>query len=656
MDDPDTELDLLADGEGVEVDVDVAAELDMGDSDEEGVPETLALPLVLGELDTVTIGVSEANALEDAEGDEEMLVVPDAETVPLRVAKGDKELVVDPDVVFVDVGVGDPLGLEELDLDELEEGVLVGVIAKVLVAVIDCVDVLVTVTVLVVVDVGELVVDALVLGVFEVEAVVDVEALADDDDETVAPEVLDVLADAELETVPIEDALDKAVLAGEEEPDSDGEELADVLPDGDTDGVEDVVWEATEVGVAGGDALLVAVALADAVPELVSDTLGVTDPLGDAVGEDVIDFVATGDFDAIELVDGDLDEEEVFEFEADDVVVLDTFGVADEDLELVVVGVLAAVDVVERVDLIVGLDDGVTPEEEDAFGELLEDTEAVADRVTEVEAVLVLDTDAEGVEVGVVIILLVALLDTVDETVGKVEGELRGVADDVALAIDVALSEALAETLSVAAGDIVPWAEADDDRVARPVADPDALAKGEKVASDEEDGVVDAETDPDDDGLAELDTDGKTVNVDVTVAADVREGADDFDGAGLDVVDLVGIGEGVDDFDCVDVFVCDADLSGVLVLVTEGDSEADALLEGLAFELLDAIGDLDEVLETVDDFELSGDEDGDLDDVVVGVETALSVDDALSKGDGEELGVESDDLVEVVDGLDEIVA
>jgi len=213
----------------------------MGDSDEEGVPDTLALPLVLGELDTVTIGVSEPIELEDAEGDEEILVVPDAETVPLRVARGDKEVVVDPEVVFDDVGVGDPLGLEELDLDELEEGVLVGVIAKVLVDVIDCVDVLVTVTVLVVVDVGELVVDALVLGVFEVEAVVDVEALADDDDETVAPEVLDVLADAELETVPIEDELAKAVLAGEEEPDTDGDELADVLPDGDTDGVEDVV-------------------------------------------------------------------------------------------------------------------------------------------------------------------------------------------------------------------------------------------------------------------------------------------------------------------------------------------------------------------------------------------------------------------------------
>jgi len=142
----------------------------------------------------------------------------------------------------------------------------------------------------------------------------------------------------------------------------------------------------------------------------------------------------------------------------------------------------------------------------------------------------------------------------------------------------------------------------------------------------------------------------------VTVAADVREAAEDFDGAGLDVVDFVGIGDGVDDFDCVDVFVCDADLSGVLVLVTDGDSDADALLEGLAFELLDAIGDLDELLETVDDFELRGDEDEDLDDVVVGVDIALSVVEALSKGDGEELGVESDDLVEVVDGLDEIVA
>jgi len=192
------------------------------------------------------------------------------------------------------------------------------------------------------------------------------------------------------------------------------------------------------------------------VPELVSDTLGVTDPLGDEVGVDVIDFVATGDFDAIELVDGDLDEEEVFEFEADDVVVLETLGVADDDFELVVVGVLAAVDVVERVDLIVGLDDGVTPEERDAFGELLEDTEAVADRVTDVEAVLVLDTDAEGVEVGVVTILLVALLDPVDDTVGNVEGVLTGDADDVALAIDVTLSDALAETVSVATGDMVP--------------------------------------------------------------------------------------------------------------------------------------------------------------------------------------------------------
>ena len=192
------------------------------------------------------------------------------------------------------------------------------------------------------------------------------------------------------------------------------------------------------------------------MPELVSDTLGVTDPLGDEVGVDVIDFVATGDFDAIELVDGDLDEEEVFEFEADDVVVLETLGVADDDFELVVVGVLAAVDVVERVDLIVGLDDGVTPEERDAFGELLEDTEAVADRVTDVEAVLVLDTDAEGVEVGVVTILLVALLDPVDDTVGNVEGVLTGDADDVALAIDVTLSDALAETVSVATGDMVP--------------------------------------------------------------------------------------------------------------------------------------------------------------------------------------------------------
>lgn len=92
------------------------------------------------------------------------------------------------------------------------------------------------------------------------------------------------------------------------------------------------------------------------------------------------------------------------------------------------------------------------------------------------------------------------------------------------------------------------------------------------------------------------------------------------------------------------------------MFVTEGDADPDALLEGLAGGVFVASGVRDDDLETVDDFELRGDDDGDLDDVVVGEDSALDVDVGLPSGVLDEVGVESEDLLDVVDGLDDIVA
>jgi len=92
------------------------------------------------------------------------------------------------------------------------------------------------------------------------------------------------------------------------------------------------------------------------------------------------------------------------------------------------------------------------------------------------------------------------------------------------------------------------------------------------------------------------------------------------------------------------------------VFVTEGDAEPDALLEGLANVVGVGTGVRDDVLDTVDDLELRGDEDGDLDEVVVGEASALEVDVTVPSGVFEDVGVESADLLEVVEGLAEIVA
>ena len=92
------------------------------------------------------------------------------------------------------------------------------------------------------------------------------------------------------------------------------------------------------------------------------------------------------------------------------------------------------------------------------------------------------------------------------------------------------------------------------------------------------------------------------------------------------------------------------------MFVTEGDAEPDALLEVLAFVVGVGTGDRDDVLDTVDDLELRGEEDDDLDEVVVGEASALEVDVTLLSGVFEDVGVESDDKLEVVEGLAEIVA
>jgi hypothetical protein len=75
------------------------------------------------------------------------------------------------------------------------------------------------------------------------------------------------------------------------------------------------------------------------------------------------------------------------------------------------------------------------------------------------------------------------------------------------------------------------------------------------VGSVEDDGVIEADTEPDEEGLAELETVTMELNVDDGEGGDVFVDKGDREGAGLDVVDFVGIGEGVEDLDCVDVFV-----------------------------------------------------------------------------------------------------
>jgi len=263
-----------------------------------------------------------------------------------------------------------------------------------------------------------------VLGVPSAEDVVVVVAFGDEDEETVASEDLDVLAEGELETVATGDRVDVGVFSVEDVPVIEGDELAEELPEGDSDTVAEDVGVVIDVRLAGGEAELVAVELAEAVPVLVTELLGESEALGDDEGVDVIDFVASGDREATDEVDGDLDDDDVFEFDADDVVVLETFAVAEDDLELVIDGVLAAVDVVVRELFVVGLVDVVGCEEREAFAELVVETDAVPDRVTDVEAVLVLDTDAEGVDVGVMTMLLVGLLETDVEIVAAVDGVL----------------------------------------------------------------------------------------------------------------------------------------------------------------------------------------------------------------------------------------
>jgi len=263
-----------------------------------------------------------------------------------------------------------------------------------------------------------------VLGVPSAEDVVVVVAFGDEDEETVASEDLDVLAEGELETVATGDRVDVGVFSVEDVPVIEGDELAEELPEGDSDTVAEEVGVVIDVRLAGGEAELVAVELAEAVPVLVTELLGESEALGDDEGVDVIDFVASGDREATDEVDGDLDDDDVFEFDADDVVVLETFAVAEDDLELVIDGVLAAVDVVVRELFVVGLVDVVGCEEREAFAELVVETDAVPDRVTDVEAVLVLDTDAEGVDVGVMTMLLVGLLETDVEIVAAVDGVL----------------------------------------------------------------------------------------------------------------------------------------------------------------------------------------------------------------------------------------
>jgi hypothetical protein len=74
--------------------------------------------------------------LED-EGEPEMLGDEVGEADVLREAKGERELVVDADVVLDEVELGETLGVDELDLDTLDDAVLVGVAALVLVDVMD---------------------------------------------------------------------------------------------------------------------------------------------------------------------------------------------------------------------------------------------------------------------------------------------------------------------------------------------------------------------------------------------------------------------------------------------------------------------------------------------------------------------------------------
>jgi len=217
------------------------------------------------------------------------------------------------------------------------------------------------------------------------------------------------------------------------------------------------------VRLAGGEAELVAVELAEAVPVLVTETLGVTDPLGDDEGVDVMDFVATGDRDAIEDVDGDFDDDDVFELDADDVVVLETLTVAEDDFELVTDGVLAAVDVVVLELFVVGLVEVVGSEDNEAKAELVVETDAVPDRVTDVDAVLVLDTEAEGVDVCVDAIVLVGLLETDDEIVAAVDGVLAGVTEDDALGSDDCVAVTVPDSLPVGKGVALLVADAADD-------------------------------------------------------------------------------------------------------------------------------------------------------------------------------------------------
>lgn len=394
-----------------------------------------------------------------------------------------------------------------------------------------------------------------VLGVPSAEDVVVVVAFGDDDEDTVASEVLDVLAEGELETVATGDRVDVGVFSVEDVPVIEGDELAEELPEGDSDTVAEEVGVVIDVRLAGGEAELVAVELAEAVPVLVTELLGETEALGDDEGVDVIDFVASGDREATEEVDGDLDDDDVFEFDADDVVVLETFAVAEDDLELVIDGVLAAVDVVVRELFVVGLVDVVGSEEREAFAELVVETDAVPDRVTDVEAVLVLDTDAEGVDVGVMTILLVGLLETDDEIVAAVDGVLTGVTEDDTLGSDDIVAVTVPDSLSVGKGVALLVAEAADDADDWIDDDPVGVATGESVGSEDEDGVLEADTEPDDEGLAELDTVTMALKVDVREGGVVRVERGDRDDAGLDVVDFVGNGDGVVDFDRVDVFV-----------------------------------------------------------------------------------------------------
>jgi len=129
------------------------------------------------------------------------------------------------------------------------------------------------------------------------------------------------------------------------------------------------------------------------------------------------------------------------------------------------------------------------------------------------------------------------------------------VTEDDALGSEDIVPVTVPDSLSVGKGVALLVAEAADDADDWIEDDPVGVAKGESVGSEDEDGVLEADTEPDDEGLAELDTVTIALKVDVSEGGVVFVERGERDDAGLDVVDFVGNGDGVVDFDCVEVFV-----------------------------------------------------------------------------------------------------